>query len=540
MAMVSICRARPGCVPTLLRRFLLSNDEYISERVLVAAYGALLLNESAPDLRQAASVVYELYFAEGSPPLNASLRDHGRLIIELSVEFGVAPEGADPALYRPPYESPWPMAVPAEDDVRVYAEDRKRFPQMNLVEKIGLATGTDFARYVVEPRVTNAFDIEEAELDKLGIFRWFLKKAVELGYPGINDRCANFDRGLLKEFGGGRGKPGWAERLGKKYYWIFLRQLVGQLADHVDRKTWSGVFPPSAELQSLDLRDIDPTDIRRFLPPPKGDHAWLVPSPYVFRGRDTPDQDAGWVIEDDLSDVGQALTLTDPEGTVWQVLDVGSSWNGKRTASQPYDSYRHVARSVRAATCRVKDINNVAKAFAEAPLDHFNHGPHDYRGYLGEYPRRWPYAHRLEAPITFDGDERNIHFQYLALRQLRGAEWERDYSQLNDSKTTLMPSMALVNAGNLQWDRTGGWKDPNGEVQVQDPWWWSDEPAGLICGTTYLDHFLEAKDAALIILGYQEKCVAGMKGAGGRLTERTLFIRHRRKTKLVERNVVRD
>lgn len=44
---------------------------------------------------------------------------------------------------------------------------------MSLVEQIGLATGTDFARYVVEPRVTNAFDIESAGFDKLGIFRCF-------------------------------------------------------------------------------------------------------------------------------------------------------------------------------------------------------------------------------------------------------------------------------------------------------------------------------------------------------------------------------
>src|SRR5215831_15238373 len=52
MAMVSIFHARPGTIVPLLRRFALSEDEYISERVVVAAYGALLLNESAPDLHK--------------------------------------------------------------------------------------------------------------------------------------------------------------------------------------------------------------------------------------------------------------------------------------------------------------------------------------------------------------------------------------------------------------------------------------------------------------------------------------------------------
>jgi hypothetical protein len=219
MAVVSIFCARPGTIVPLFRRFALSEDEYISERVLVAAYGALLLTESAADLNEGARVIYELYFAAGNPPLNASLRDHARLIIEMSVELGVSPMGLDAALYRPPYGSAWPISLPSDPDVRAYAEDRERFPQMNLVEQSGLAIGTDYARYIVEPRVTGAFDVEKAGLDKLGIFRWFLKEAANRGYPGPNDQCAVFDHVLLSKFGGGRSKPGWAERLGKKYYW---------------------------------------------------------------------------------------------------------------------------------------------------------------------------------------------------------------------------------------------------------------------------------------------------------------------------------
>jgi hypothetical protein len=540
MAMVSIFRVRPSTIAPLLRRFLLIDDEYISERVLVAAYGGLLLSESRPELHTAAEIVHNFYFVDDDTPLNASLRDHARLVIELSVELGVAPEELDAARYRPPYPSIWPVPLPTENDVKAYAEDKKRFPQMSLVQKTGLATGTDFARYVVEPRVTDAFDIAKTGLDKLAIFRWFLKEAVDFGYPGPSDQCAQFDRALLGEFGGGRGKPGWAERLGKKYYWIFLRRLVGHIADHVDRKTWSGTFPPSDELQGLDLRDIDPTDIRQFLSPPSGDHAWLMPAPYQFRGPDVPQGDAVWVSEDDLTNIANALSVTDREGTVWQVLDMGASWNGKRKDQRRQDTYRHVTRSVRAATCEVADIGKVKKAFAKTPLDHFNHGPHDYRGYLGEYPQRWPYARRTHGPVTFDGEDDGIRFQHLALHQLRGREWERDYSPVGESPSILMPSPALIWAGNLQWDRRGGWQDANGQIQIQDPWWWSDKGPALICRIDYMDRFLDANNKALIILGFQMKFVADVTGGGGRLTERTLFIRHQGKTKLAERNMVRD
>jgi hypothetical protein len=89
MAMVSILRARPSIIAWLVRKFAETEDEYIAERVLVAAYGALLLNQSEPHVKEAAAELYERYFAEAEPPLNASLRDHARLIIELAVELGV-------------------------------------------------------------------------------------------------------------------------------------------------------------------------------------------------------------------------------------------------------------------------------------------------------------------------------------------------------------------------------------------------------------------------------------------------------------------
>src|SRR5262249_52916543 len=131
MAMVSIFQARPGTIVPLLQRFLKTDDEYISERVLVAAYGALLLNGSVSTTGEASKVIYGFYFANGNPPLNAKLRDHGRLIIELAIALGATVKDLDTALYRPPYRSPWPIALPSEDDVKPYVEDRERFPQLS-------------------------------------------------------------------------------------------------------------------------------------------------------------------------------------------------------------------------------------------------------------------------------------------------------------------------------------------------------------------------------------------------------------------------
>ncbi len=136
---------------------------------------------------------------------------------------------------------------------------------------------------------------------------------------------------------------------------------------------------------------------------------------------------------------------------------------------------------MRAATCDASDVAKVKKAFAKVDLDHFNNGPRDYRGYLGEYPARLPYANRLFDPMTFKHQDAGISFQHLALRQLRGREWERDYSQVGELTTLLMPSVELVQAGDLRWDRRGAWQDMDRQIQIQDPWWRSsDESAALL------------------------------------------------------------
>ena len=429
-------------LPPLVRRFADSDDEYIAERVLVATYGAFLLNPSPADLGNVAADLYDRYFSEGEPPLNASLRDHARLIIEFAEELNVPLPEMNVDKYRPPYSSPLPIGLPGEDDVKSYAEDRKRFPQMSLVEPMGLATGTDFARYIVEPRVVNAFQVEDAGLSKLGLYRWFLKKAADVGYPGPKGHSAVFDRNLLATFGGGRGKPGWAERLGKKYYWIFLRQLVGQVADHLGRKSWASREgnAPTSDLQGIDLRDIDPTDLRLFARDLPRDEPWLTPSPYAFTSSDSPEEDAAWVAENDLPPLEDTLILTDLSGARWHALDMPASWNGKRT-NRKSDTYRRVSRNI--AACSLADIDRVMDAFSREALD-LNNEPRDYRGYLGEYPYRWPYQSRGEDGITFAVSNSDINFEYLALRQLRGSEWERDYSSIGGSPTLLMPSADLA------------------------------------------------------------------------------------------------
>jgi hypothetical protein len=536
-AMVSILRSVPSTIIWLIQKFAKTDDEYIAERVLLAAYGALLLCQSKPHVYETAAELYEGYFAEVEPPLNASLRDHARLIIELAVGLGVPPPRLEPKRYRPPHSSQWPITFPSEEDVKPLAEDRNRFPRMQLVQGNHLATATDFARYIVEPKVINAFDTQSAGLDKLALFRWFLKRADELGYPGPGDGCAVFDRKLLALFGPGRGKPGWAERLGKKYYWIFLLQLVGQLADHFGRTGSLGTASaPSNDLQGFDLRDLDPTDLRMFVQNPLRNEHWLFPSPYIFVRPDSPTGDAAWVAENDLPDVREALILSDDNAHQWHALDLLVAWRGKRI-DRGLSSYRHVRRSIRTLTCRAADTGRLRRAFSDGSLDFFDREPRNILGYLGEYPKRWPYTRHLADPRFFAGKNAGVDIGYLHVRQLRGGEWERDYGFTGGSPSLLMPSTELIEASKLHWDGHGGWLDAQGVTQVMDPLWHSDEGPSLIIRVEYLDRILEEKGKVLVVMGVQVKVIVDPNAGPGRLYEYTLFVRNKGKTKRIGRKI---
>jgi hypothetical protein len=524
--LVRVFKARPDAISPIVREFLRSDDEYISERVLVAAYGALLLCQSLKHTKDCAIEVLSNFFEPPSKtPLNASLRDHGRLIIELAIDIGAVAESAL-VNFRPPYPSAWPLDIPAEAETNAIAANRNRFPKMEL-------GGSDFARYIVEPRVNRAFNLEDAGLSNADLLRWLLKKAVELGYPGVNDSCAEFDIRVLARHGGGRATSRWAERLGKKYYWILLRRLIGQIADHLQRRRWNDALVRSTEnLQSIELRDIDPTDLRSFGDAPKIASQWDEFYPYDFPESDNPQLDSAWVNADDLADAKSSLTANDHEGNPWFTLNLSHSSDGKRR-DKPNDSYRRVTFDVHAALCKVGDLGKIKSKFSRGDwsIDLMRIKASDYYGYLGEYPSGLAYRQRYAEDMDFEHNESGIMFEAVVLEQLRGGNWGYDCSIEDGSPNLLMPSPKIIDAGQLRWDGQGGWVDRYGKLQAADPYWWLDVERALLIRLEYLDKFLANSGKALVVLTLQTKSVvSAAASSGGSVEMWTALVRSGGKT----------
>src|SRR5262249_38954279 len=129
---------------------------------------------------------------------------------------------------------------------------------------------------------------------KTNMGKWILQRVTrDFSYAGSG--CEGYDGYMLGKYGGGRGKPTWAERIGKKYQWVALYQLASRLHDHFDRKrdSWESV-PLQAPLILLEERKLDPT-----LPPKIAEEerhavAWWITASVDFGSTETL-SDEEWV-----------------------------------------------------------------------------------------------------------------------------------------------------------------------------------------------------------------------------------------------------
>lgn len=366
--------SHPNIIKITLVRFFDIDDDYVLERVSLAAYSGILLLDNNDLLQDVANTIYTWVFDVENIPENALIRDWLRLIIELAYSRNLLSDTFDASKFRPPYNSQF-IEVPSEEDIAHLRKKDAFKGNMKLA-------GTDFARYVLEGRVLSHYDsvenleieqdilqenmnlselfldtlvknleieqnispkkmninelfldtsteinltssmleshllsnddsVENPRIEQEQIHRWFIKSVSELGYPGLNEKCYKYDLSLLRKYGGGRGRPIWGERLGKKYYWILLQRLAGILADHLPIKINSRENKTSLpRLQGIDLRDIDSTDLRAFLSQSKANTEWYKPVDYDF---DKVSDLSGneWIKLQDFPNIEQIIQTTD-------------------------------------------------------------------------------------------------------------------------------------------------------------------------------------------------------------------------------------
>lgn len=497
--------SHPHIIKITLTKFLNVDDDYVLERVSLAAYSSILLVDDNDLLQDVANTTYIHVFDMGNIPENALIRDWLRLVIELAYSRHLLNNTINISKFRPPYNS-LPIQIPSEEDIAHLIKQEAFKRNMNLDEFPGGFGGTDFAKYVLRPCVLNHYDLESVGINQKQIHRWFIKSVSELGYPGLNERCYQYDRYLMGKYGSLRGRPTWAERLGKKYYWILLQRLAGILSDHLPKKINSSEKETSLpRLQGIDLRDIDPTDLRAFSPKlEKINTQWYQPVDYNFNIV-SEFSDEQWIALQDFPKLEQIIQITDNQGKQWVHLSLDSSL--KKVISKGTNaeySYRDVATVIRTAYVPCSDVQNIKKELSNTSFFANLDIPYDYKLLIAEYPNTIVYRQRFETgniSLMYElPGTKNAQFTMIKL--LRGGEWEYDCSQDEDISSLDVPVSDLVNFQKLKWDGKSSWLNESKSIITEIS---TDGNFGVLIDSDYVRNFLETCSLALVIIGYEQK-----------------------------------
>jgi hypothetical protein len=380
----------PNQAAGLLERFTVVNDEWVVERALDVAYSALLANGATDDWKAVAEVAWTNFFATPADLTpNVAVRDAARCILEAAADRGALPAGVTATQFRPPYASHWPLDWPTEADIAPY--DSTDYPKL-----VYSTTDDDFYRYKIE------YDLKDRPgVDVPAAARWIVAEVIRLGYRP--DWHESFDGHVVAKYGGGRGKPVWIERIGKKYQWIALNRLIGHVSDHAPKtpNSWDPPPPVIPGPSTTISRQTDPT-VTEFEPANSNPRPWV---PAYDWAAATGKTDAQWVADDtDLPTI--AVTEAAYDGRPFIVLSGFYDWNdagdgdySKRSRGMWTHLYSHLVNTadLPTALAELQGKDLISRDIS--------HSPQTHDGYVGEFP----YGHHhgeMRLDLTPEGGHR--------------------------------------------------------------------------------------------------------------------------------------
>lgn len=495
IAAARLLTRHPGEAAGLLERFSVVNDEWVVERALEVAYSALLANGSDTDWAAAAEVVWTSFFASPADlTANVAVRDAARCILEAANDRANLPEGVTVAQFRPPYASAWPLEWPTQGEIAQY----KSHDYPKLVQS---TTQDDFYRYKLE------YDLKDRPgINVPAAARWVVAEVIRLGYRA--EWHASFDGYVLCKYGGGRGKPPWIERIGKKYQWIALNRLIGHVSDHAP-KTPNSWDPPPAPVPgpaTTVSRQIDPTVIE-FVPADNAPRSWVPTYDWAPTAAKTHAQ---WVAHDtDLPTI--AVTDAEHEGHPFIVLSGYYEWNdGKDYSKGTRKIWTHLyAHVVNTSDLSAALTNLEGRDLLDHGLSNF---PQTHDGYVGEFPYGHHHGETMHVVNHESRHPISVPTQPAAWDILGEYEYAPgDYETI--SLIAPAPEFFGPAPGNLHWNGRNGWTDNTGKLTAVLRHTINAGQNELLVDAGWLDQWLTSQQKSLIWVENTGKDV--YRGFGG-------------------------
>lgn len=338
-AMIEILKDNFALCEVLLRKFESVNDPYVIQRLYGIVFGACCKRQGNQlDIyKTLAEYVYETVFNQESVYPDILLRDYARLIIERFLWEQPVYDGVINKLkIKPPYNSE-PIPVVEEDYLKLDCTGGIRCikSSMHFVDK---GFYGDFGRYVFQSALSNF------EVDHNCIFNYAMHFIIlVLGYKeemfGDNDL-------RLDKYNFNRDNTIKIERIGKKYQWIALYNILARVADHYKMKRRYDDEPDEIQYEgpwTLYLRDFDPTLNQSFMKC-KDVPVLSMIDKFLAEAREENNQklltlkghEEEWLGEEGsfFRNLKNALLLEDDSGKQWLALTNYCGTNGKNLLNE--------------------------------------------------------------------------------------------------------------------------------------------------------------------------------------------------------------
>ena len=577
-ALVSLLRHRPSVLRQLVQRFHEVNDPYVAERIYAVAYGCSLATASSADIEELALLVYRQVFASGAPPVHILLRDYARGVIERAASLGCLHHDIELAKARPPYTSPWPVTALSEETLsKKFRENKgwltiwssvmswgdfhrykiepavRNFLARNQKNRLTAArkrlreradeSWTELTNdLTAEQQNTLETATEHDEIQRVlskDQMRVYATIAHHLESARTYDRPVTFDLQLASRWILSRvASLGWrpelfeefdntvnyrkisrtdhkAERIGKKYQWIALHELVARLADHCAFLSDHWRSTPSTYDGPWQLwqRDLDPCLLVRSTARERSDGSpsswWASVAPRVPEYPSLAQREQWLQTDADLPDPLKLISVEAPSGERWLTLEAHYDWD-----EEPPPEEERYGRSrcglwyqIRSYLVHTGDLI----AFSEwaSNMDWVGlwmPGSHDlYKIFLGEYP--W---HPSSTDYIVDWSDASSSHEHKPPTPLivTAASYVcegnvRDCS-VDEGFSRLIPSSKLIADLGLTWDGNHfRYIDRQGGLVAFDPSAAEPGPTALLMSERHLLRHLKQKKLSLVwtILG---------------------------------------
>lgn len=534
-ALVSLLKDRIGVLIEVLRLFEGVYDPYVYERLYAAALGCAVRLEDRSKLTELSTYVYETIFKDKEEVYpHVLLRDYAREIIEYAHHKGCALKFAMEEV-RPPYRSAMPEQFPSNDEidtryeVDVEAPDYKKyhFSQKKILKSMvtehgrGVGGYGNFGRYVFQGELS-CFDVDYNGLSNYAVQLIFEK----YGYD--KEKHGRFDSEIVDDDTERRGEGVYNERIGKKYQWIALYEILARVSDNCTKheEFYSEVIEPYHGPWNPEVRDIDPTILIR-----NGGDADMKHERYWWEVETDirmDEENKEWMQHTrDLPEPKNFISLTDNEGEEWLALQNLPEWREeKHLGDEEYDKPRKkVWYTIRSYLVKDKDFAKVRKSLTGKNFREMRMPEVTSWSELFSREYYWsPGYEDKDTQYCEDGkksDERELYDdemgKYVAdcYMTAKAYSWSAEYDKSKDSSFYIFKPTKLLydELGLNETEKEGEYADAAGQVMCFDPSVYHDTFSALLIRKRPLVEWLQRKRLRIIWTLLSEKQILGGLGA---------------------------